>query len=192
MNIRVSPPLQRLIALAILVVLAGAAVGGIVEPIISAYVDGHRTIAQERAAIAHASAAGVDAEALKAELASLRSRQGAVPGVLKSSNDSLAAAELQNRLKSAIEAAHGELRSVQALPSRVDGGLRRITVRGQATVKIAGLRHALYDLESASPLLFLDNLAVDARPDKSGRPGAAQDPNLDLRFDVYGYIKATP
>lgn len=192
MNIRISPPLRRLIALAILVVLAGAVVGGIIEPIISAYVDAHRTIAQERAAIAHASAAGVDAEALKAELASLRSRPGAVPGVLKSANDSLAAAELQNRLKSAIEAAHGELRSVQALPSRVDAGFRRITVRGQATLKIAGLRHALYDLESGSPLLFLDNVQVDARPDKSGRPGAAQDPTLELRFDVYGYIKATP
>lgn len=189
MNLRISPPLQRLAALAILVAVIGAAIGGIIEPIASAYLDAEHTVEQQRAAIAHASLAGVDPEALKTELASLRARQGTVPGVLKSANDSLAAADLQNRLKSAIETAHGELRSVQTLPSRVEGGFRRVTIRGQARLKIAGLRHALYDLESSSPLLFLDNLEIDARPDRSGRPGAAEDPNLDVRFDLYGYMK---
>lgn len=192
MNMRISPPVQRLAALAILVGVTGAAVGGLVEPIASAYLGAEQSVEQQRAAIAHASAAGADPEALKAELAGLRARQGTVPGALKSANDSLAAADLQNRLKSAIEAAHGELRSVQTLPSRVEGGFRRVTIRGHASMKIAALRHALYDLESSSPLLFLDNVEIDARPDKSGRHGAAEDPNLDIRFDLYGYMKAAP
>ncbi len=192
MTVQVSPPLRRLAALAILAVLLTAAITGLVVPLVSAYADAERTVAQERAAVAHAQLSGIDPDALKAELARLRDQRGPVPGTLQSANESLAAAELQNRLKSAIETAHGELRSVQGLPSRVEGGFRRVTVRGQAMLRIAGLRAALYDLESASPLLFLDNVEINARPDKSGRPGAAEDPNLDVRFDLYGYMRASP
>ena len=192
MTARISPPLQRLAALSILMLLAGAVVTGIVEPLVSAYLDAQRTVARQQAAISHTRLVGADAETLRAELARLRSQPQAIPGMLRSTNDSLAAAELQNRLKAAIDAAHGELRSVQPLPSRVEGVLRRVAVRGQARLRIAGLRHALYDLESSSPMLFLDNVEIEARPDKSGRPGAAEDPNLDLRFDLYGYIRASP
>ncbi len=81
---------------------------------------------------------------------------------------------------------------MQPLPSRLDGGFRRITVRGQATLKIAGLQQAVYDLETTSPLLFLDNVEVTAHPDQSGHPGAAEAPGLDVRFDLYGYMRATP
>lgn len=192
MDLRVSPPMQRVAALAILGTLIAAVAIGVVAPLASAYVEAQRTVAQDRTAIAHAELSGLDATALKAELARLRSQAGPPPGTLQSVNESLAAAELQRRLKGAIEAAHGELRSMQPLPARADGTFRRVTVRGQATLKIAGLRQAFYDLESNSPLLFIDNVEVTARPDQSGHPGAAEDPGLDVRFDLYGYMKAAP
>lgn len=192
MNLRVSPSMQRVAALAILGALVIVAGLGVVAPLAAAYVDAQHAVAQDRAAIAHAELSGLDATALKADLARLRSEKGPPPGALQSANESLAAAELQRRLKGAIETAHGELRSMQPLPARTDGAFRRVTVRGQATLKIAGLRQAFYDLESSSPLLFLDNVEVTAHPDQSGKPGAAEDPGLDVRFDLYGYMKATP
>lgn len=192
MTLRVSPQMQRLAALAILAALVIAAVVGLIEPLVSAYVDARRTIAQDRAAVAHAELSGPDTAALQAELANLKAQTGPPPGALPGANESLAAAELQRRLKTAIEAANGEVRSMQTLPSRLDGGFRRVTVRGQATLKIAGLREAVYDIETNSPLLFLDNVEVTARPDQSGHPGAAEDPGLDVRFDLYGYMRAAP
>ena len=192
MNLRVSPPMQRLAALAILGAVVAAVAIGVVAPLASAYVDAQQTVAQERAAITHAELSGLDAAALKTELARLRSQDGPPPGTLQGVNESLAAAELQRRLKGAVEAAHGELRSMQPLPPHADGAFRRVTVRGQATLKIAGLRQAFYDLESSSPLLFIDNVEVTARPDQSGHPGAAEDPGLDVRFDLYGYMKVAP
>lgn len=190
MSATVSPVLQRLAALAILAILLAAAVTGVIGPVVSSYMDAERTIARDRAAIAHAIRPAADPETFKAELARIRSPGTPVAGMLQSANESLAAAELQNRLKSAIEAAHGELRSLQPLPAQTEGPFRRVTVRGQATVNVAGLRQVLYRLEAASPLLFVDNVEVTARPGHSDRPGAAEDPPLDLRFDVYGYMRA--
>jgi general secretion pathway protein M len=192
MTPRVSPQMQRLAALAILAALVMAVVVGVIEPVVSAYVDAGQTIARDRAAVAHAEQSGLDTTTLQAELASLKAQAGPPPGSLQSANESLAAAELQRRLKTVIEAVHGEVRSMQTLPPRLDSGFRRITVRGQASLKIAGLQQAVYDLETTSPLLFLDNVEVTAHPDQSGHPGAAEDPRLDVRFDLYGYMKATP
>lgn len=190
MNLAVSPSLQRAAALAILAALAAAVTIGVVAPLVSSYRDAARTVARERAVIGRAQAAGLDRPALEAELARLRADRGPVPGALRSANESLAAAALQNRLKAAIDAAHGELRSVQALPSHRDGAFRRITIRGQARLKIAGLRDAVYALETATPYLFIDDLEVDAHADQSGRPGAGEDPNLDVRLDVSAYMGA--
>lgn len=192
MTVRLSPQMQRVAALAILAALVMAVVAGLIGPLVSAYVDAQRTIARDRAAVAHAELSGPDTEALRAELANLKAQTGPPPGSLQSANESLAAAELQRRLKTVIEAAHGEVRSMQTLPSRLDNGFRRIVVRGQATLKIAGLQQAVYDLETSSPLLFLDNVEVTAHPDQSGHPGAAEDPGLDIRFDLYGYMRAAP
>src|SRR5258708_1911747 len=83
---------------------------------------------------------------------------------MQSSNSSLAAAELQNRIKSSVEAAHGELRSTQILPAREEGAFRRISIRGQIAVNTAALQRGFYDLESASPFFFLDNLQISPPP----------------------------
>jgi len=192
MMAHLSPAMRRLAALAILAMLVIAVVLGVIQPLASAYVDARQTIARDRAAIAHAELSGLDAAALQAELANLKAQTGPPPGAFQSANESLAAAELQRRLKTVIEAVHGEVRSMQTLPQQLDGGFRRITVRGQAMLKIAGLQQAVYDLETSSPLLFLDNVEVTARPDQSGRPGAAEDPGLDVRFDLYGYMRTAP
>ena len=192
MTLPISPPIQRVAAVAILAALVVAVAAGLVAPLVSSYADARRTLAEERAAIAHAQQMGLDPAALRSALARLSTEHGPVPGELRGTNESLAAAELQNRFKSAIDAAHGELRSVQALPSHLDGSFRRVTIRGRARLKMTGLRDAVYALESSSPYLFLDDVEIDARPDQSGRPGAAEDPNLDVRLDLSAYMRTAP
>jgi general secretion pathway protein M len=79
------------------------------------------------------------------------------------------AAAIQNRIKALVEAARGELKSVQILPAQADGHLRRITVRGQMSMTIEAAQRVFHDLEGAEPLLFLDNLDIRSRDDPRRR-----------------------
>ena len=109
-------------------------------------------------------------------------------GFLQGANESLAAADVQNRIKTLAEASKGELKSTQILPPQDEGKFRRIAVRAQMTLKLAAVQRVFHGLEASSPLLFLDNVNVRARSDR-WREEPADDPILDIRFDVYGYTR---
>jgi general secretion pathway protein M len=140
-----------------------------------------------RAAIEHAGPTARDNAALQDELARLKQRKVIAIGLLESPNESLAAVALQDRVKAAVGTVHGDLRSTQVLAARDEGKFRRIAIRGEVTVDIAGLQRVLYDLEAGSPLLFLDNVEIRV-PERPRGAGAVENSNLDMRFDLYGYI----
>jgi len=181
-----SPIFSRVLALAILAALVWAVAFGVVRPLLDAYAEATGSAAQMRAAIEHAAPMGRDTAALQAELARLKERKVLAIGLLQSPNESLAAVELQDRIKSAVGTVRGELRSTQILAARDEGKFRRIAIRGQIAVDIAGLQRVFYDLEAGSPLLFLDN--VEIRVPERPRGGGAQNSGLDVRFDLYGYV----
>lgn len=103
----------------------------------------------------------------------------------------LAAAQMQQHINRVLQQGGAQLVSGQALdqqdpqPSQV-----RLRVRVRCTLEqLASVAHAL---ESGSPMLFLDNVVITARP--SGRRGTAQAPNyqpvqLDVQFDAMGYLR---
>jgi hypothetical protein len=68
--------------------------------------------------------------------------------------------------------------------------MRRIAVRGQMSSGLAAAQSVLYELESASPYLFIDNLNMRARGADRRADGVEADPILDVRFDIYGYVLA--
>jgi general secretion pathway protein M len=183
-----TPRSSRALALGILAALLLLAFFGFVSPLIDAYRQASSSVEQYRAALEHTRHAGNDLAGLRAELARLKEHQASAVGFMQSSNPSLAAAELQNRIKSSVEAARGELRSTQILPARDDGTFRRISIRGQIAVNTAALQRVFYDLESASPFLFLDNVEIRARPARRAT-GPEDDPVLEVRFDLYGYMR---
>ena len=183
-----TPRSSRALALGILAALLLLAFFGLVSPIIDAYRQASSSVEQYRAALEHTRHGGNDLAGLRAELARLKEHQASAVGFMQSSNPSLAAAELQNRIKSSVEAARGELRSTQILPARDDGTFRRISIRGQIAVNTAALQRVFYDLESATPFLFLDNVEIRSRPARRAS-GPEDDPILEVRFDLYGYMR---
>ena len=183
-----TPRASRTLALGILLALLLLAFFGIVSPLLGAYQQASSSAAQYRAALNHTRNAGSNLAGLRAELDRLKAHQASAVGFMQSSNPSLAAAELQNRIKSSVEAARGELRSTQILPSRDEGAFRRISIRGQIAVNTAALQRVFYDLESATPFLLLDNVEIRARPARRST-GAEDDPILEVRFDLYGYMR---
>lgn len=165
---------------------------GIVQPLRDSYASTRASIDQLQAMLVRYQRAATDLPARQAELAALKQRQSAQDGFLQGSNDTLVAAQIQNKIKALTDAARGELRSTQALPPQDEGKLRRITVRGQMSMSLAGAMRVFYGLESAYPLLFLDNVDFRARPvELRDRNAPANTDVIDIQFDVYGYTHGT-
>lgn len=179
-------------ALAILILLGAVALVyfGAVEPLLDDYRTTGEAIADRQGAIARFRRAAAELPQLRAELAALRQRQAASEGFLEGTNDALVAAQIQNRIKALVETAHGELKSTQALPVQEEGKYRRITIRAQMTLDTEAAQRVLYGIETASPLLFLDNLDMRAHLGAERRhEHATEDPPLDVRLDVYGFMR---
>jgi general secretion pathway protein M len=184
-----SPALSRALALTILAALLWLGYSAIARPLLDKY-EAARSSAEELSmALSRAGRISGKAARLRAELDQLKQHRPSAMDFLQSANESLAAAELQNRIKSSVEAAHGELRSTQILPARDDGAFRQIAVRGQIAVTLAALQRIFYDFESSPPFLFLDNVEIRVRNARPAGDRAAEDPVLEVRFDLSGYMR---
>lgn len=187
---RLPPAASRALAVFILLAAIGLVYLGAVEPLLDDYQTTAATIADRKAAIARFRRVAAELPQRRAELAALRQRQATSEGFLEGTNDALVAAQIQNRIKALVEAAHGELKSTQVLPVQEEGKYRRITIRVQMLLDTEAGQRVLYGVETASPLLFLDNLDMRAHIGGDRRRELAQDPPLDVRLDVYGYMRA--
>jgi len=181
-----SPLLSRSLALAILIGLVGVLLLGIVVPAYSSYVDARNSVEQLGLALSRLNVSDTEVAGLKAEAARLTSAKIKTVGLLQSANDSLAAADLQNRIKLLVESVHGDVRSTQTLATRSEGEFRRVSIRSQIATDLPGLQKIIYTIETSSPLLFLDNIDIRVRPNQ--KAGAANEGPLDVSFDVYGFM----
>jgi hypothetical protein len=56
---------------------------------------------------------------------------------------------------------------------------------------MAQLQRILYDLEAGSPFLFLDNVDIRTRQAPAVRGHTEDESLLEVRFDLYGYMRRT-
>jgi hypothetical protein len=186
---QISLPIRRALAVAILIGAAWLLFLGGVQPIADLYSEAQTSIERYEAALGRAQNRERDLADAEAELAHLRKRQMTSGGFLEGTNESIASARLQERLKTSLDAVKGELKSTQTLPLREEANFRRVTVRAQISVGIGALQQTFYDLESSSTYLFLDNVIIRARTTTSDREKEASDPVLDVSFDLAGYMR---
>jgi general secretion pathway protein M len=190
MNLTMTPVASRGLALAILLALIGVLYYGVAAPLFESYEAARQSITQLQAALERYQRLGRELAPRQAELAALKQQQVTQEGFLEGASETLLAAQIQNRIKTFVEQAHGELQGTQVLPAENEGKLRRIIVRGQMLVTLPAAQRIFYGLESASPLLFLDN--VDMRVWVSVRrhaDPANQEVTFDIKFDVVGYTR---
>jgi len=187
-----SPPVSRALALGILLAGIASLYYGIVRPVTDNYAASQASIEQLQDALLRYQRAARDLGPRQAELAALKQRQSSQDGFLQGANDTLVAAQIQNKIKALADATKGELRSTQVLPAQDEGKLRRITVRGQMSTSLAGALRVFHGLEAGAPLLFIDNLDLRARPAQlRDRSASINTDVIDLQFDVYGYTHAS-
>lgn len=189
MTIELSPPVRRLAAIGLLLAALLLVWSMVVAPLLAAYTAALDTVDSMKPVLEHRRMAVRDITVLSAELKQLKSRGGSAAGLLDATNESIAAAQLQERLKSIVDRVSGDLKSTQVLRARDDGGFRRLTVRAGITVNIAGLQRVFYELETSIPYLFLDNIEVVRRTDGRGDKQTSEDPALEVQFDLFGYMR---
>jgi general secretion pathway protein M len=185
-----SPTMRRVLALGLLLVAAALLWSVVAIPLLDAHREALSTIERLRPVIARGRTQVSEIAALQAELTRLKQRRNAAGGLLDGTNESIAAAQLQDRLKSAVDQVSGDLRSTQVLPVRDDAGFRRVSVRAELALNLAALQRIVYDLEASVPYLFVDNIdAIIRRPDPHQGGQGADDPVLDVHFDLIGYMR---
>ncbi|HKS89588.1 MAG TPA: type II secretion system protein GspM [Stellaceae bacterium] len=92
-----------------------------------------------------------------------------------------AVARLQQAVKQAAEANQVEIRTFQVLPGGTLSGARRTAVRIAAAGEMAGIGKLLFAIEAARPVLYPDNLKIQARPTM---PGSKRSEILDFQLDI--------
>lgn len=101
---------------------------------------------------------------LEAALQRVRQDSSVERFYLTQTSPNLAATELQQQAKAIAESNGGRLASAQVLPVVDEGGFSRVAIRLQILVtEMDALQKILHTLESATPLLFIDNVQMRAR-----------------------------
>ena len=130
---------------------------------------------------------------LEKAIQSIRDDQRTAAYFLPPAPPTLAAADLQQRVKSLVEGSGGSLLSVQALPAVEEGGVVRVAVSIALQGNVDSLQKMLHSLESQVPLLFVDNLEVTARQFRPRLPDGSVAPytriQLNGQFEVSGYLR---
>lgn len=188
MSLELSPAMRRFSAVGLLFVVLALAWSVIVVPLLDARSEARDTIERLQPIVERGRAAVGDIAGLRTELRRLKEGRHSAGGLLSGTNEPIAAAQLQERLKTAVDRAGGKLRSTQVLPARDDGAFRRVTIRAQLSIDLPGLQRVVYELEASLPYLFLDNVEIAQRPGNRGSP-AGGDPLLDVGFGLSGYIR---
>jgi general secretion pathway protein M len=182
-----------------IVLLGVALLGGyrlIAAPLLIAYQEGERGIEQAKTLLQRYRALAQQRPLLADRLAEQEERAATAAGYLEGPSDALAAAQLQDRVKSVVETAGGELRSTQILPAQPlegDLGFRRTTIRVQIVVSVEGLAAILYELETGQPYLLIDDVTVrQERVRRRRRSEPESEPMLDVNLELFGYLRVEP
>ncbi|WP_448506873.1 type II secretion system protein GspM [Immundisolibacter sp.] len=108
---------------------------------------------------------------------------------LKASAPALAAAEVQQMAMNAIEPNQLQVESTQIAAHKDDGTRRKVTVNFRLRGPLPAVHKALYQLETAVPYLFLDNLVIRSTVTRNYRPVPGVEPDVSVQFDLSGYAR---
>ena len=187
MNIVPGTMMRRALALAILVAIPLVIWLAIIDPIWQSWVDAEETEGRSLELIADFRQAGAMRPALEAELKAVETSGKTLPGFVTGNTPALAAASLQSDIKRIIESKGGQVRSTQDLQPAREHGVEKIGVRFDITTSLEALPRIVYEIETHSPYLFIDNLEIRAPEDVRPETYVANKPILIIRWDVYGY-----
>jgi len=182
---------NRALAIGLLLVVLAVCYLVLVRPPIAAYRDGQQEIETLKERLLRYREIARQRSAHEKELEELKTRQPLQEYFLESGSDALAAAEMQDRVKSIIGESGGELASVRVLPVVRSGRFSSVSIQIQMTGTIPSVLLTFYALESAQPLLLVDEVYLQPKR-LLRRRGALSEEQLDVRFTLTGLEQTAP
>lgn len=133
-------------------------------------------------------------QAIEGQLAEVRRQEAGNPGFLSETDFDSAAAALSQRLRQIVAAHARSEQSCQIImsqyqPSTEKELFERAAIRVRLRCSLTEFQPILYDIESASPVLFVDDVQIWAQ---SGfqQPGSNQVSSyLDIQMTLWGYMR---
>lgn len=185
---------RRLAALALLLILVIGVGYFLVKQGLIARYDFYRDhLAQQQSRLEQLERMATSREPIQQLIATINQDRNAVVQYLPQATPSLAGAELQQKVKSVVEAAGGTLRSTQALPPADESGMTKVTVSVNLVGDTETLQKILHELEAQTPLLLIDNLDVTAREYRprltNGQVANYSRIQLSVQLEVSGYLR---
>ncbi|MEZ5932000.1 MAG: type II secretion system protein GspM [Alphaproteobacteria bacterium] len=191
--------ISRTVALALLALTLLALHRFVAAPLLERFASNEQRIQQMSDLVKRYRDLEATRPALAERLAEIEGLDAATSGYWEGESDIQTAAELQDRASEAVEAAGGDVISLQSLdPALVEGGLpiRRTLLRLRLATSVEGLAGTVHDIESAVPYMFIDQLIVTPQRSRQyinrSSEHADQEEKLDVRLDVFGYARTPP
>jgi hypothetical protein len=155
-----------------------------VAPLIAAYGDGERQLQERRDVVERLQATVHDLPRLRALAGQWKEKSSVSDLLLPSANDAVAAARLQALVRDLVTQAGAALTTTEVLAPQTQDPLHKVGIHVAFSANLKLLAAVLKGVETAHPLLFIDNLDVRGaeRSDE-----ASADPSLTVAFDVYGF-----
>lgn len=104
----------------------------------------------------------------------------------------LASADMQKMIKEIVAKAGGQLTSTQVVPVQEGEEFPRIAIKVRISGSIDVLREVLYEVESARPLLIVENLNIQPIRGVRNRLTRQLEPSdqLNVTLDMAGFMRA--
>lgn len=185
-----SPMVSRAVALGLLLVALAAIWSLLVEPLWARHQSALRSAEQSEALLLRYQRIAADRPALQDRLERVEEPRSDARRFLDGVSPDLVAAELQDRIKRAVESSGATLTSMRILAPEDQAGHRRVSLRVNLECETSALQELFHGIETAAPYLFLDNVDVRVRRKAGQRRGAPAAGSLRVRFDVHGYMRA--
>lgn len=158
---------QRWLAVGLLIAIVLFIIMAVIVPVINKGIELHETKDNLVFRLQQYEAILAKKNAVIASMANIKQQHEKQGYFNSQKTDALASAEMQEFIKKAIVDAGGQLSSTQALPVDNKDKFRRITVRVRMTGNSEVLRAVLYKIETATPLIIIDQ--IDIRPMRGRR-----------------------
>lgn len=188
MTLALTPGQSRAAALMVLAAVLAVVYGLIAAPIISAYANTNRSIADLRQLLDRYTRIAEARPQLESRMDELAANPPGDEDFLTGASDAITAAELQRVITRIVRHAEGRLISAQVLDPVVEEGLKKIALSVQFDGDIKALQQILFTIESDNPVLFIEELDVRSNRTRRIRNQEAAGPvTLRTRLDLYGY-----
>lgn len=128
-------------------------------------------------------------EEFETALKRAESRNGGTQYYLAQAKPALASAELEQYLERILRSGNAQIISTQAVSNAGDGIAPSVAVKVRMRADLMTLVSLMHRIETGSPSLFIDNLAISRRG--GGQPSNPETTQalLDVQFDMVGFLR---